>query len=94
MPCTALLLKKDDITHKVKFMSQQQPTYLELLIYYCDDEFIPIGNPEHNASDILEEDYHKNLRKAAAEHNHFVPEQSTNPEWNPGYIKPIEDATI
>jgi hypothetical protein len=32
-----------------------------------------------------EETYHKELRKQASEKGHFVPEESTDYEWNPGY---------
>lgn len=94
MPCTALKLNKEGVEYKIKFITQQQPTYLEILVYYCDDKFIPIGIPEHNASEKLEEDYHKELRQESSKKGDFVKEQSTNIEWNPDYIKPIENEAI
>ena len=82
MPVTALKINKEGIAHRLKFITQPQEKYTELLVYACDENFQPIGQPEHNASELAEEHYHRDLRKASKEKGHFVPEESTNPEWN------------
>ena len=93
MPCTALKIEKDGVTTRLKFVSQPQEKFLELLVYKCDQEFKPEGDPEHNASEMTEEVYHRELRKQSQERGHFIPEESTNPEWNPDY-KPEQDGEL
>jgi hypothetical protein len=90
MPCTALKIVKDGVENRIKFISQQQQTFTELLVYKCDQDFKVEGQPEHNASEMDEETYHRQLRVQSQKHGHFIPEESTNPEWNPDY-KPEED---
>jgi hypothetical protein len=82
MPCTALQIEKEGKINRLKFITQQQPGFLELLVYLCDEDFKPVGNPEHSAHELSEEHYHRDLRKASKEKGHYVPEESTNPEWN------------
>jgi hypothetical protein len=57
--------------------------FLDVEVYVCDEEFVPQGRTSKTVQDRSEEDYHKDLRAQAAEKGHFVPEESTNPEWNP-----------
>lgn len=65
-------------------------THLNVLVYNCNQEFIPEGNPEAGGVEMDEETYHRNLRKDAAEKGHFVPGESTDHYWNPDY-KPEEN---
>lgn len=58
--------------------------FLDVELHVCDEDFIPKGRTSKTVQDRSEEEYHKDLRKQAAEKGHFVAEESTNPEWNPG----------
>jgi hypothetical protein len=93
MPCTAIKITRETGIGRLKFISQQQPKFLELLIYKCDENFQPEDEPEHNASEMDEETYHRKLREESHARGQFVPEESTNPEWNPGY-KPEPDGEL
>jgi hypothetical protein len=60
-------------------------SFLQVELYTCDEEFIPQGMASKSIHEHDEETYHKELRKQASEKGHFVPEESTDYEWNPGY---------
>lgn len=102
MPCTALRVHDPEkgAVH-VKFMTNmvEAPAtegdstklFLNIEVYLCDENFIPQGTTSKTIMDRDEEDYHRDLRKQAHEKGHFVPEESTDPEWNPNYVKPEED---
>lgn len=95
MACTALKITKlDGQIVRVKFMTVPTPTHTDVDIYNCDEEFIPIGNPEMGVSEMDEETYHKKLRVEATERGQFVPEESTDRHWNPGYIEPPDEDQI
>jgi len=54
----------------------------------CDENFQHIGEADASADKRSEEQFHVELRKAAAEKEQFITSHSTNPEWNPeGYTK-------
>jgi len=57
--------------------------FLDVELHTCDEDFIPKGRTSKTVQDRSEEEYHRDLRKQAAEKGHFVAEESTNPEWNP-----------
>ena len=82
MATTALKIKKGDSEIRVKFMTVDKTEYVDVDIYQCNEDFIPIGAPEMGVDARTEEQYHRDLRKEASERGQFVPEQSTNPEWN------------
>lgn len=94
MPVTALLLPDpksgEGKTKKVKFITQDFKENLSVDIYPCDDEWVPYGQPTQGTHLSDEEKYHRELRQEASKRGHFVPEQSTDPEWSPGYIAPEE----
>jgi hypothetical protein len=54
-------------------------------IFLGDSDYIPVGKPSFGTDPRPEEEYHKALRIDAAARNEFIPEQSTNYEWNPDY---------
>lgn len=92
MPCTAIKIEKNDGTvFRLKFLTIGNPTHTDVDVYRCNDDFIPIGEPESGMDERDEETYHKELRIKASEKGQFVPEQSTDPNWNPGYVEPAED---
>jgi hypothetical protein len=88
MPVTAL--KIGDV--RLKFMTiptqyvQKEDEYKDFLkveVYVCNDEFIPIGTPSVSIHEDPEEKFHTDLRAQSYSFDHFVYEESTNPEWNP-----------
>lgn len=75
------------------FMTVQVPgAGVDVDIFTADEEFMAFGTPSLGTSVLKEEEYHKDLRRQSVEKGHFVPEYSTNPEWNPGW-KPEESET-
>lgn len=91
MPATTLWIVQEDKEYKMMFITQQYGEKdFTVNIYGCDDDFIPKGEPMTRDLVGKEEDYHKNLRKDSEEKGHYVPGHSTNPEWNPGYVAPLE----
>ena len=92
MSCTALKLEsKDGLIRRLKFMTVSNPGHIDLDIFNCNEEFIPIGEPVEGYHEMDEETYHKKLRKDASEKGQFVPEESTDHNWNPGYIEYTEE---
>lgn len=60
-------------------------SFLQVELFSCDEDFIPQGMSSRSIHEDDEETYHKKLREQAHEKGHFVPEESTDIEWNPGY---------
>ena len=93
-------LKVGDV--RVKFMTagsevvkskdgEREKAFLNIDLRQCDEDFIPTGPGSLSIHEDDEETYHRNLRIAAQEKGHFVPEESTDPEWNPDYVKPTKE---
>lgn len=94
MATTALKIKSEDNSEtKLMFMTAQVgESVIVVSIYKTDDEYNPVGTASVSVAQFpSEEDYHKELRKQAHEKGQFVPDYSTNPEWNPGYVEPTSD---
>ena len=92
MACTALKITKEDNTIvRVKFLTVWNPPLTDVDVFICNEEFMPVGNANMTTSDMDEESYHKKLRQEATEKGQFVPEESTDNHWNPGYVEPIEE---
>ncbi len=90
MPVTALKIGEV----KIKFMTtptqyvQKEDEYKDFTkveVCVCNEEFIPIGTPSVSIHEDPESKFHADLRLESSKYNHFIPEESTNPEWNPGY---------
>jgi hypothetical protein len=79
MPQTCLRIRDKNIV----FITQQQEKALYIALYSADEEFKPMGPPQESIHEDPEETWHKNLRRDASEKGHYVPQFSTNPEWNP-----------
>jgi len=75
----------------MKFMTVWNPPQTDVDLYHCKDDFEPVGDPMMTALLVEEEAYHKKLRLEASEKGHFIPEESTDPQWNPGYVEPPEE---
>jgi hypothetical protein len=92
MACTALKITKQDGTIvRIKMMTVWNPPQTDVDLYHCNDDFMPIGNAMMSASPMDEEVYHKELRIQATAKGQFIPEESTDPEWSPGYVEPPEE---
>lgn len=91
-PVTALLLPdpKGNGHKRIKFVTQDFEHNLSIDIYQCDENWIEVGQPTEGTHVDNEELYHKTLREEAEKRGHYVPEESTNSEWNPGYVVPDE----
>ena len=95
MACTGILIEQDGKENRLKVITEVQKAGAMLIKWYpCDGEHIPWGDPEITVSeDPNEEDFHTKLRKEADAKGQLVRAQSTDPEWNPGYVAP-DDAII
>lgn len=92
MACTALKITKDDGTvQRIKIMTVQIPDLIDVDIFNCTEGFIPVGEPLMSQVEGVESEYHTKLRADASEKGHYVPEESTDPQWNPGYVEPPDD---
>lgn len=94
MATTSLKIKSTDGTDvNLMFLTSQMGEELIVVnIYKADEEFNPQGTASVSVAQFpSEEAYHTELRKGAIEKGHFVPDYSTNPEWNPGYVEPQDD---
>lgn len=85
MATTALCITEDGAKKRLLFMTVPTSTGVDIDVYIADEEFTPIGNPSLGANTLSEPEYHTKLRKEASEKGQFVPDYSTNPEYNPGY---------
>lgn len=60
--------------------------------YIVNENLEPLSNKQYSVVESTEEDFHKNLRRQAAEHKHLITSHSTDAEWNPeGYTKNLSD---
>lgn len=93
MATTAIEITREDGPNRLLFMTAQTEAGIDVDVSLADGDFMPLGktslgmSPKHSD----EESYHRSLREQAHEKGQFVPEYSTNPEWNPGYVEPSED---
>jgi hypothetical protein len=96
MPVTAIKIGEQ----RLKFMTagseiikskdgKTEKAFLNIHLRVCDAEFIPVGPGSISVHEDDEETYHRNLRIQAKEKGHYVPEESTDEQWNPDY-KPEE----
>ena len=93
MPATALKILKDGVEQRLIIMTVSTPTGVDVDISLADENFMPTGTLSIGVDSRREDDYHKELRIAAKEKGQLMSEYSTNPEWNPGYKEPTEEAT-
>jgi hypothetical protein len=93
MATTTLKIKTESDEQKLMFMTAETgENIIVVTIYKTDDEYNPTGTGSMSVAQYpTEEAYHKDLRKQASEKGQYVPEYSTNPEWNPGYVEPQDD---
>jgi len=94
-------LKIGDIRIKIMTMTgepspslegKEAKNFLNIEMRQCDEDFLPVGKCSISLHEEDEESYHRKLRIDAVKEGHFVPEESTDYKWNPGY-KPDEEET-
>ena len=83
MAITALEVIKDGMKIRTKVFTVQETDKLAVDLYYCNEEWIPKGTPHLSVDKRTEEEFHRELRSQSKAKGHFVPTESTNPEWNP-----------
>ena len=98
MPLTSLIIKDGDTTRYLQVITQPNEEEGEegvLVVFQEMDETFEFKKGNDQGVDKRdEEQYHKELRLAAAIKNQLVTSHSTNPEWNPeGYVKNLEIKT-
>lgn len=92
MATTALKITKNGQEQRLLFMTvpRGDGRGLDVDVFKATAEFMPEGTPSLGVSEMVDEEaYHKALRDNAFKEGHFVPEFSTNPEWNPGYVEEV-----
>lgn len=82
MPTTSLKIPQENGIKRLMFMTTPVNDLLEVDIYFCDEEFVPQGEPVKQVTQIKEEEFHKSLRKEALQKDHYIKDFSTNPEWD------------
>jgi len=94
MATTSLKIKTEDGTeNRLMFLTTQSlEDIINVTIYRATEDFTPTGVASHGIAEFTsEEEYHKDLRRQAHDKGQFVPDYSTNPDWNPGYVEPQDD---
>ena len=100
MATTAIEITREDGPNRLLFMTVQTQAGIDVDVSLADADFMPLGTTSLGISPTHqdEETYHRTLRQQAHEKGQFVPNYSTNPEWNPGYVEsteePAEDGTV
>jgi len=93
MPLTSIKLDWNGTERRLQFITEQHETGLYVAVQACNEEWKPVTPPTETTDVRTEEVYHRELRLEASKQGNFVPQYSTNPEWNPGYIE-AQDAEI
>lgn len=91
MPVTALKVPRDQGVIRTKVVTTATEHGLLVELYNCDSEWREVGNPERYGETVPEDQYHKALRMDASIAGHYIPEESTDPEWNPNYKEETEN---
>lgn len=93
MACTGIELpkKEDGSTNRLKVITEVNGESLVINYYACDGDFMPYGAAEVTISDKSEEEFHVKLRADADEKGQLVRNESTDPQWNPGYVPDEEE---
>lgn len=93
---TALLIKEHGVEKRLLFMTVPTVGAIHVDLFLANENFEPIGQTSIGESPTItdEVEYHTRLRAEASERGQFVPECSTNPELNPGYVEYVEETDI
>ncbi len=100
MPITTLQIPKEGKEILLVFQTDEAIHSLEdelgnklcVKIYQANKLLQPQGKPDYEYFNQSEEDFHKTIRRAAADEKHLITTLSTDPDWNPeGYIKELKE---
>ena len=94
MAVTALVIKnKDKSLRYLEIYTQVNPEGGVKVVFTDMDNTFTFRAGKDRGKDVREEeDYHTELRKAAAIKDQLITSHSTDPEWNPeGYVKNLEE---
>lgn len=85
MAATALKITKGEQTYHLLMVTVKGENGTDIAIHNVKSDYIieQGSKPEYGVSNKEEDLYHKDLRVDALKAGHFMPEFSTNPEWNP-----------
>lgn len=81
---------------RLLFMTMATVGAVHVDLFLANEEFEPIGEPSLGESPTItdEVEYHTKLRAEAHDKGQFVPEYSTDPELNPGYVAPVDNVDL
>lgn len=100
MPITTLQIPKDKKKILLVFQTDEAIHSLEdelenklcVKIFESNEILQPQNEPVYEYFNQTEEDFHKTIRRGAADEQHLITTLSTDPEWNPeGYTKELEE---
>ena len=97
MAMTSIIVDDKNINQKKYIQITTQPKEGDeegiIVVFQDMDETFEFYQGSDQGSDLrTEEDYHTELRIAAAIKNQLITSHSTNPEWNPeGYVKNLDN---
>lgn len=84
-----LVFQTDDSIHSLE---DELENKLCVKIFQSNEILQPQDKPVYEYFNQSEEDFHKTIRRAAADEQHLITSLSTDPEWNPeGYIKNLKE---
>lgn len=84
MALTSIHIKWKDTDQYLQFITEQFPTGLYVRVQSCNEKWVPVGSASETTDDRKEEFFHRALRLESQARGTFVPQYSTDPEWNPG----------
>jgi len=90
MPLTSLIIKDGETTRYLQVSTEPNPDADGVLVIFneMNEDFTESKGSDQGIDARDDEQYHKELRLAAAIKNQLVTSHSTDPEWSPeGYIK-------
>jgi len=94
MPVTSLVIKDKEHTKYLQISTTPDEKEGGLIVVFTemDEKFEFEKGKDGGVDKRTEEEYHTQLRVAAAIKNQLITSHSTDPEWNPeGYVKNLDD---
>lgn len=100
MPITTLQIPREGKEILLVFQTDEAIHSLEdelgnklcVKIYEANAILQPQSKPSYEYFNQSEEDFHKTIRRAAADEQHLITTHSTDPDWNPeGYSKKLKE---
>lgn len=96
MPVTSLIITDKDTKRYLRVTTQPNADDEGVIVVFneMNETFEESKGSDQGIDKRPEEQYHKELRLAAAIKNQLITSHSTDPEWNPeGYIKNLDNGS-